>query len=467
MFILLTMLALPVIGQDVPIRSCRPGLERIDVSRHTQHRASAPRRSGGGNKYIGERRQLVVMAAFADQGFLGDSLQTLTQWGKILNTKNLNDTVLCGSVHDYFYDQSYGQFSLTFDLYYVSVDSMAKYRSTYVDDENSKYLVQDVSKVLEERVDDWAPYDWDNDGLIDQLLIIYSGKGRQAGGNSNTIWAHQWWMSEHENVQPVKVKDYLIDAYCCVQELSMEGNYGSFGTLCHEYSHCFGLPDFYSSAGKVLGAWDVMDNGNYNDDGFRPCNYSSYERAYLGWLTPEELKNDGTMTLEPLQTQPKAYLIRNEAWADEYYLVEFRQQEGWDLMLPGSGIVVFHVDYDEHEFMWGWVNSDRRKRFTIFPANDNDDERKNWAYPYNGNNSLTNTSQPAAELNNLNIDSTFLMSKPITEMTVTEGVASFSFRNDIPTAVPYIPQQSLRKDDEWYRIGDRMYIHQGKVVWVR
>ena len=173
------------------------------------------------------------------------------------------------------------------------------------------------------------------------------------------------------------------------------------------------------------------------------------------------------MTLEPLQTQPNAYLIRNEAWADEYYLVEFRQQEGWDLMLPGSGIVVFHVDYDEHEFMWGWVNSDRRKRFTIFPANDKDDERKNWAYPYNGNNSLTNTSQPAAELNNLNIDSTFLMSKPITEMTVTEGVASFIFRNDILTAIPYIPQQSLRKDDEWYRIGDRMYIHQGKVVWVR
>ena len=210
-----------------------------------------------------------------------------------------------------------------------------------------------------------------------------------------------------------------------------------------------------------------MDNGNYNDGGFRPCNYSSYERAYLGWLTPEELKNDGKMTLEPLQTQPKAYLIRNEAWAEESYLVEFRQQQGWDLMLPGSGIVVFHVDYDENEFMWGWVNSDRRKRFTIFPANDNDDERKNWAYPYNGNNSLTNTSQPAAELNNLNIDSTFLMSKPITEMTVTEGVASFSFHNDIPTSVPYIPQQSLRKDDEWYRIGDRMYIHQGKVVWVR
>lgn len=476
LFLFALLTAFPVIGQEqVQFRSCRPGLENV---RH-EHK-SALRRAGTAtvNKYKGDRRQLVVMAAFADQGFLGDSAQTMTQWNKIFNTEYLSEGTFYGSVHDYFIDQSYGQFRLTFDLYYTTVDSMAKYRSTYTDDENSKYLVQDVSKVLMGKVDDWAPYDWDNDGEIDQLLIIYAGKGKQAGGGTNTIWAHQWWLSEHKNASPVKVdsigKDYFIDAYCCVQELSGEGDYGSFGTLCHEYSHCFGLPDFYTSNGTLLGGWDIMDNGNYNGGGFRPCNYSSYERAFLGWLTPEELKNEGTVSLPALQTQAKAFLIRNEAWPDEYYLVEYRQRAGWDSMLPGSGILIFHVDYDEQEFMWDWVNSDRRNRYSIFPANNDLDEHKNWAYPYNGNNSLTNTTEPAAELNNLNSDSTFLMSKPLTEMSVSKSMASFRFQNMF-TVVSSIKEAPF--GGEWFTIDGRriegmpdrkgLYIHEGKVVLVR
>lgn len=474
LFILLTMLALPVIGQDVPIRSCRPGLERIDVSKYTQHRASAPRRGEISNPYIGERRQLVVLAEFADQGFATDSLQTLVQWDNILNANNLSDTLLYGSLHDYFYDQSYGQFDLGFDLLYVRVDSMKKYHSTQ-NDENSKYLVQDIVSIIANDVNDWGLYDWNNDGKVNQLLIIYAGMGQNDGGGKMTIWPHQWWMSEHDDCEPIPVttglKTYLIDTYCTVPELSGNGNYGSFGTLCHEFSHCFGLPDFYGDK-SYLGKWDVMDTGNYNGGGFHPCGYSAYERAYVGWLTPVELNNDTVIScMKSLSDVPISYLIRNDGWADEYYLVENRQKKGWDKSLPDSGIVVFRVDYDEDVFLWGWVNSAMRQRYKIIPANDityvTTEVVKGWAYPYGDNNSLTNNSSPAAELNNMNRDSTFLMSKPLTEMTVTEGIASFIFRNDILTAIPYIPQQSLRKDDEWYRIGDRMYIHQGKVVWVR
>lgn len=489
LFLLLLVTALPVIGQDgIHVRSCRPGLERIDVSKYTQRRASALRRTDSdtvANPYIGERRQLVVLAEFADQGFLGDSLQTLEQWDKILNARNLSDTVLYGSLHDYFYDQSYGQLDLGFDLFYVGVDSMKKYRSTYYDDENSKYLVQDVAKVLEDRIDDWAPYDWDNDGLIDQLLIVYAGKGQQDGGSSNTIWAHQLWLSEHLNASPVKVdsigKDYFIDAYCCVQEISRNDDYGSFGTLCHEYSHCFGLPDFYNGSTGYVGKWDLMDDGNYSGGGFHPCGYSAFERAFMGWLTPVELKNDTVIEgMQALSDAPISYLVRNEGWADEYYLVENRQKKGWDEFLPGSGIVVFHLDYDEEVFLMGEVNTDKKQRYMIIPANDTtyvlSKYMKGWAYPYNGNNSLTNISKPAAELNNPNIDGSLLMSKPITEMAVAEGIASFSYSNFL-TDVPYIPEQRYNNGDQWFTIDGRplqgkpavhgLYIRQGKVVLVR
>ena len=157
---LFTLLVFPVIGQEVKItRSCRPGLEKIDLSKHTRRRASAPRRTVGDsvvNPYTGNRRQIVVLTEFADKGFKGDSLKTLQQWDKILNTKNLSDTLLFGSLHDYFYDQSYGKLNLGFDLFYVGVDSMKKYRSTSVDDENSKYLVRDVVSIIANKVNDWG-----------------------------------------------------------------------------------------------------------------------------------------------------------------------------------------------------------------------------------------------------------------------------------------------------------------------
>lgn len=478
LFLLLILFVLPVIGRESKItRSCRPGLEKIDLSKHTQRRASAPRRIDGDsvvNPYTGDRRQLTVLAKFADQGFLGDSLQTLEQWGKILNAKNLKDTLLYGSLHDYFYDQSYGQLNLEFDLMYVTVDSMMKYHSTAYADENSKYLIQDIVEILKDSID-WAPYDWDGDSYVDQLLVIFAGMGQNDGGSGNTIWAHQWWMSEYTFGEAITInsggQDYIIDAHCCVPELSGRNDYGSFGTLCHEYSHCFGLPDFYGDK-SYLGNWDLMDHGNYNGDGFHPCGYSAYERTYMGWLTPLELVGDTAITgMMALSDTPITYLIRNEGWADEYYLVENRQKKGWDETLPDSGIVVCHVDYDEDVFMWGRVNSSKKLGYVIFAANNepyaSDYYMKGWAYPYDTNNSLTNTSKPAAKLNNLNSDGSLLMSKPVTEMAVTEGVASFSIKNDLKTGVPYIMQQRQRKDDTWYRIDSRLYIHQGKVVLIR
>lgn len=485
LFLFALLIAFPAISQDeIRIRGCRPGIENLKHE-HPTHRTTdqSGRKRNSVDTYKGDRRQLVVLAQFADHSFLRDSAQTMSQWNKILNTQYLSEDSFYGSVHDYFVDQSYGQFRLTFDLYFARVDSMIKYHSTKLDDENTQYLIQDLAPILKNVVEDWSPYDWNNDGYIDQLMVVYAGKSQSDGGNDSTIWAHQWWMSEYEDCEPITInsggKDYIIDSHCCVPELSRAGNYGSFGVVCHEFSHCLGLPDFYGNdIGAVVGNWDVMDNGCYNGSGYIPCNYSSYERAFMGWLTPEELTNNGTFTLPALQTQAQAFLIRNDGKDDEYYLVEFRQKAGWDQKLPGSGIVIFHVDYDDQEFTYGWPNTNKRKRYTIFPANDDPTKPQGWAYPNNGNNSLTNTSTPAAELNNPNKDTTLLMSKPITEMAVSKstGMASFKFM-DMITGVGSFDRSGWAKDNSWFTIDGRklegkpekqgLYIHDGKVFMVR
>ena len=284
---------------------------------------------------------------------------------------------------------------------------------------------------------------------------------------------------EHRKVKGAD-KEYFIDSYCCTQELSGKGDYGSFGTLCHEYSHCFGLPDFYYGSSCIVGSWDLMDNGNYNGNGFRPCGYSAFERAFMGWLTPEELTGKTSVDgLPALSTQPKAYIVRNDGHPDEYYVIENRQKIGWDEKLPGSGILIFHVDYDDYIFRHAMPN-ERVKRYTIIPANNktivNNNNIKGWAYPNNGNNSLTNTTEPAAELNNMNSDSTLFMNKPITGMAVVSSMAQFKFCYPIENGMVPATEEPA-KDHGWFTIDGRqllapptgkgMYIHDGKLLLIK
>ena len=440
---------------DVRIRSCRPvNHSAKNVQKSTRLRSA--RRTSEVNPYIGDRRQLVILVAFADRSFKDDETTTMELWDKIFNTENLTEAPYKGSVHDYFFAQSYSQLNLTFDLQYVQLsENCEKYRSwdmRYDDpadnDDNSQYLVQDIMEVLKTRDIDWSLYDWDGDGYVNQLLIVYAGEGMNDGGGKNSIWPHQWWLSEHLKdhqpdvyCDPVNVnygdKDYLVDSYCAIEEIG--GSYASFGTICHEYSHCFGFPDFYNSATRYVGAWDLMDDGNYNGGGYCPPGYSAHERMLMGWLDITELSEPTVINdLGSLEEQSQAYLIRNDGYANEYYIVENRQQTGWDQYLPGSGIVIFHIDYDEDVWENGLPNKPSHKRYTIIPANNiTSYSRKDaveWTYPYGENDSLTNLSKPAASLLHENIDGTKFMNKPIWNMEVTGGVASFTFIEE-PTGI--------------------------------
>ena len=465
--------ALLSIAQTVSAqRNCRPQLAEKGIPEHSSaFRRIARSRlniqshtvddiNDKDSTLIGDRRQLVVMAAFADRSFLGSEAETMELWNKVFNAQHFQEAPFSGSVHDYFYDQSYGQLRLSFDLHYVALsDDVSKYRSTQDDDENSKYFVQDIVDSLKSRGIDWSSYDWDGDGFIDQLLIVYAGKGMNAGGGSNSIWPHQSWLSWHSDCQPIQVSsdstNYLVDSYCCVQELSYYNTYGAFGTICHEYSHCFGLPDFYNGSQSFVLDWDLMDYGSYGNGGFTPAGYSSFERAFMGWMNLKELSCDTVVADMPaLADEPLAYLVRNDGHPNEFYLIENRQQTKWDSSLPGSGILIFHVDYDKNLFQKGMPNKNKKQTYSIFAANGLSSPvtfstTQGWAYPSAyGNTELTNTSRPASTLNNQNTDNTYFMSKPITNMSVSGGLASFDFmhvaagistttQQNSPTAIRY------------------------------
>ena len=391
-------------------------------------RAAAAKRT---NPYTGERRQLVVLASFSDLDF--ENEDPLPLWDKIFNQPNYHEEGYQGSVHDYFYDQSYGKFNLSFDLHAIKVNKEhATYRSTDVDDSNASLLFLALVDSLKNIVSDWTPYDWDEDGYIDQILVLYAGLGQNNGGDRNTIWPHQGALTRY-HIDPVIVNsngvDLKIDHYGFFPEKGKTSV--SFGTFCHEFGHCMTLPDFYYGSDiPILGDWDIMDHGNYNDNGHCPPNYSAHERMVLGWLDVKELTEPTSIIDMPaLGDEPVAYMIRNDAYPNEYYILENRQQQGWDKYLPGSGLVIFHIDYDEEIWVYGVPNNYVDNHYAIIPANGltYSTFSYGWAYPYGNKDSLTSNSTPAATLRHAAQDGTKLMSKPITNIRVNNGLVSFDF----------------------------------------
>jgi hypothetical protein len=410
--------------------------------------AAATRTVGISHKHVGKRKGLIVLANFTDAHFQPEHTNELL-------TRMANEVGFTykdghkGSLHDYFKAQSNGLFDLTFDVVgpVQLKHNMAYYGRDTLDWRGSRTdiragtMVAEACKAAIGKVN-FRDYDWDGDGAVDQVLVIFAGYGQASGGNSNTIWPHEWALqySDYGKYLPVG-NNMRINTYACSNELNFNSTkLGGFGTACHEFTHCLGLPDMYDTSDNDAfgtGYFDVMSVGSYNNHGYVPAGYTSYEKMFVGWLKPHELTRDTVITgMKPMCDHGDAYLIRNDANADEYYLLENRRKKGWDAHLPGEGLVVLHVDFDQETWLRNGVNATPgHKRCAIVPADNR--QRKVWSaqdsipYPQAGNDSLTATSLPATEVFTSGADETYRLNKSILGIRIdAKGDASFRFRLD-------------------------------------
>lgn len=397
----------------------------------------------------GQRKALLLLVDFYDKP-LSASRDAIEQQ---VNEVGYKGNSCYGSVHDYFYDQSYGQFDLTFDVVGpITVSKKASYygaNDMYGNDKYPGTMVAEACEQAHEQGIDFADYDWDGDGEAEMVVCIYAGYGEAQGGSSTTIWPHQWTLTEAleygDGPGRMEIGGTFLDRYLVLNELN--GTRGTkldgIGTFCHEYSHGLGLPDIYNTVGGStfgMNAWSLMDSGCYNGDGYHPCAYTAYERMYCGWLDPVELSYGREVEgMRAITDEEDAYIIYNEANRDEYYLLQNIQQVSWNEYAPGHGMLVMHVDYDPVIWENNTVNNDRNHRCcTIVPADNNTYTSGTGLAgdPYPGtkkNTALTDTSLPAATLFNRNVDNRKFLGKPIEDIAETfdddkyNGTISFNF----------------------------------------
>lgn len=427
---------------------------------------NAPARSAtraASSQYTGQKKGLVILIDFPDRRFTHGSPAL---YERILNEENFTDPVgFVGSVSDYFRDQSNDAFNLTFDVAgpYTMPEGYAYYGGDVPSGDNPDQVIQDANmaemwryalRAADEDVN-YKDYDWNGDGQVEQVFFIYAGLGQANGGEEETIWPHKWAVVDETGrnylmFDGVRVYDYACSCECqpisgywendkfIVTETMIDG----IGTICHEFSHCLGLADLYDISGNTgngggygMDAWDLMSSGSYNDNGFRPACYTGAEQMWIGWKQPIELTEATEIKgMKSLENGGESYIIRNDANPDEYYILDNRQPDGrWDAGLPGAGLLITHVDYDQSVWDSNGPNDDPgHQRCTPIPADGNfytyTQSVAGDAYPYGSNNSLTNESTPAATVYTKNIDGTKYMNKPITDiMQNPDGTISFNF----------------------------------------
>ncbi len=321
----------------------------------------------------GDVSNLVCFVRFADEE--ADIIEhDAAHYEQLFNGAGQGDN----SVYNYFHRASYGQLAWKSVFFPASIDGkVITYQA-----ENSRGYYQEVSqsnsigysdnieaaarrqalvKELAAHLSDNLPADADidrnGDGMVDNLCIVISG--RSALGSRHLLWPQRLDLALPDEMA-IRIAGKKLTGYLMVfdsangYDSQMKGIALNTGVLCHEMSHSLGTYDLYHVNDNLnpVGVWDLM-----SDNQASAQQMSAYTKwRYCKWIDEiPEIDTPGTYTLNPIDGAMKeniAYKIRPKG-NDEYFVVEYRRKTGFDISLPGEGLLVYRIN---PEFNFGNVN---------------------------------------------------------------------------------------------------------------
>lgn len=307
----------------------------------------SPAISVAGTKTV---RNIVILACFSNYWdaangtvYPTNGITDVSAYSNLLNQIGYTNNGAAGSLKDYYREVSYGK--LTVDSIVTPWVRLPHEEAYYGNNTNgdAAQMAADAIAAASAAGFDFSQGDTDGDGWVDCLDIIHSGYDEAQGGGDNAVWSIKGSM--HNVVTASGVKMYNFHT-----EPALWGNSGTnltrIGTICHETGHFFGLPDLYDTAYQTdgLGSWCIMSYGVYNGGGAQPAHFSAWCKDFLGFTKPTAIHSLAGVSLPRVEDHPVVGMIRDGLANGEYFLVENRENVGFDntpQIYPG--LLIYHV----------------------------------------------------------------------------------------------------------------------------
>lgn len=319
---------------------------------------------------VGTRDVLVVLAQFQDTSLT----TTAAGWSDLFFGPDQ-------SVADYYHDASFGQLDLqpapeaqgTVDDGVVVVTLPGNHPDSGRNFSGYNAVARQILAAANATVD-FAAHDLvvnggDGDGKLSpdelHLGIVVAGTEAAQACAGNSIWAHRSPLNSPLTADGIVLgEDEVNGGFFTGGELQCDGPVvqATLGIWVHEFGHELGWIDLYDVDGSSAGVdtWSVM--GLHwlalpgEPTGTRPPLPDPFSRSQVGWLTPTQVTTptsgvplaSSATTDEVLQLgdNPNGVDVGflNSGGTGEYFLVENREQAGYDIALAGCGTLVWHID---------------------------------------------------------------------------------------------------------------------------
>lgn len=215
---------------------------------------------------------------------------------------------------------------------------------------SAEKLVEDVVDIALRDPDiDWSSFDQNDNGYIDNLIVVHSGAEAAWTGDINDFWAHVWIIPEPKMIKGRYVWIYAMTAeYLGRPDFPIDSPENQvIGGDCHEHGHQLGLPDLYdyTDQSNGVGVYSLMGAGSWGNKGITPIHLDAWSKYVLGFTDPI-IDPIGTVYIDNAE-QNSTNIIYTTADPKEYFMVENRQKTLYDTYLPSQGLFVWRVNENQ------------------------------------------------------------------------------------------------------------------------
>ena len=341
--------------------------DQVALSAAESERTDVAEAGSGTPPAVGTQDVLVVLAQFQDTPLT----TTAADWNELFFGADQ-------SVADYYDTASFGQLDLqpatetggTVDDGVVVVTLPGNHPNSGRNFFGYNAVARQILAAANASVD-FAAYDaaGDGDGSLSpdelHLGIVVAGTEAAQACTGPSIWGHRSRLNAPLTADGVVLGDGEADGgFFTAGELQCDGPLAqaTLGIWVHEFGHDLGWIDLYDVDGSSAGVdtWSVM--GLHwlalpgEATGTRPPLPDPFSRWQVGWLTPTRVATTtAAVPLTSSATTDEVLQVRDNpdgvdvgflggGGTGEYFLVENREQAGYDIAAAGCGTLVWHID---------------------------------------------------------------------------------------------------------------------------